>query len=129
MTALFESKEELKVFVLDIIETSPLSGRVDKLTERVDKLTERVDELHEMLKAERAAGEERDHKLNVIYDGVLALLAEAEKRQKLADKVDNYKQDADLTRTMLRSHEENKKVHVTPRRGRPKRIREAETEE
>lgn len=72
MTALFKSKEELKGFVLDVIETSPLSGRVDKLTARVD-------ELHEVLKEDRAAGEERDLK--------------------------------------------------TPLRGRPKRIREIETEE
>jgi hypothetical protein len=99
MTALFESKEELKFFVLDVIETSPLSGRVDKLTDRVDKLTGRFDEMTEMLKQERADGEQRDLKLNVIYDGVLALL------------------DA------------SKKIHVTPRRGRPKRIREGEAEE
>ena len=116
--ALFESKEELKGVVLDVIETSPLSGRVDTLSGRVDMLTARVDVLTEqvdglcvrmdrvetILLDERARNEDRDLKINAIYDVVIAIRDEAAERDK------EYKvlaQREGATRAKLREHVEN----------------------
>lgn len=146
VAALFESKEELKVFVLDVIETSPLSGRVDTLTGRVDTLTERVDGLcvrmdtltervdtltgrvdglcvrmdrvETILLDERARNEERDLKINAIYDVVIAIRDEAAEREK-AYKALVKREGA--TRAKLRDHVENSSIHVGGKRGRPRK--------
>ncbi len=156
VSALFETRDDLKVFVLDVIGSSPLSGRVDVLTERVDVLTERVDVLTQrvdvltqrvdaltirmdvltervdqlvvrvasierILLEERFRNEQRDIKINAMYDMFVQMARDAERQRNLDKVVEVNKLDSDLTRSLLRTHTDNSKIHVTPQRGRPRK--------
>ena len=115
--ALFESREELKVFVLDVIGTSPLNDRVDALGVRMENM-------ENMLFEERAKGEERDRKIDAIYDMIIAMREDTKKIGEMDKRLSGYQVVTDATASGLQNHVANKNIHVTPKRGRPKRVRE-----
>ena len=142
VSGFFETKYDLKIFIVEIIQSSPLSGRVDELVVRVDVLTARVDELvgrvdvltarvdelvvrvasiERILLEERFRNEQRDIKINAIYDMFVQMARDSERQRNLDKVVEVNKLDSDMTRSLLRSHTENAKIHVTPQRGRPRK--------
>jgi|GEM_PF-6264245 len=122
--ALFESREELKVFVLDVIGASPLNDQVETLNGRVETLSGRVENIEQMFFEERAKGEERDRKIDAMYDMMIAMREDSRKIGEMDKKISEIQVIVEATASALQSHVGNKSIHVTPKRGRPKRVRE-----
>ncbi len=152
--SIFQSKDEFRVFLLDVISASPLTAQVNHLQARIDALEvrlellerrvdalerrleflerrlevlerrmdaleRRLENLEAIMLEERVRNEERDAKINAIYDVLTVILDRLERLESVRTDVAVCEQKVELTRKILDEHAQNRKIHLFPKRGRP----------
>lgn len=91
-----------------------------KLDEHIADTRKNFAEIREELRKQAILNEERDRKIDTIYEVVLSMVRQLEEMLSYSRRVDRQEDDLDITKSVLSSHIKNREIHVQRKRGRPK---------
>jgi len=115
---------------LDVIETrlDAIEARLDALENRVAALEQRMTIMETEVSRLGVLFEDNEKKLQHILDVLTSYLKKMEKVDHLDESMIEQTQGLQITKIALANHIQNRKIHLMPARGRPKKnLDESET--
>ena len=108
---------------LDVIETrlDAIEARLDALENRVAALEQRMTVIETEVLRLGALFEDNEKKLQHILDVLTSYLKKMEKVDHLDESMIEQTQGLQITKIALANHIQNRKIHLMPPRGRPKK--------
>ena len=108
---------------LDVIETrlDAIEARLDALENRVAALEQRMTIMETEVSRLGVLFEDNEKKLQHILDVLISYLKKMEKVDHLDESMIEQTQGLQITKIALANHIQNRKIHLMPPRGRPKK--------
>ena len=128
--AAIESRLDVIETRLDVIETrlDAIEARLDALENRVAALEQRMTIMETEVSRLGVLFEDNEKKLQYILDVLTSYLKKMEKVDQLDESMIEQTQGLQITEIALANHIQNRKIHLMPARGRPKKnLDESET--
>ena len=121
--AAIESRLDVIETRLDVIETrlDAIEARLDALENRVAALEQRMTIMETEVSRLGVLFEDNEKKLQYILDVLTSYLKKMEKVDQLDESMIEQTQGLQITKIALANHIQNRKIHLMPPRGRPKK--------
>ena len=121
--AAIESRLDVIETRLDVIETrlDAIEARLDALENRVAALEQRMTVMETEVRRLGVLFEDNEKKLQYILDVLTSYLKKMEKVDQLDKSMIEQTQGLQITKIALANHIQNRKIHLMPPRGRPKK--------